>query len=141
VWGVLSGKVPASTFGTSSKKQVPLAMTLRQIVYEHMYNARNAYLHGNAVDDSRLYLPAAAGDLSMYAAVLYRLMLTEFLELHPSIRQLSPDDPKRAEKLGAAVSDYLDINGPIKQCNEALLTIGGYCRRVLPRRRRIQAAA
>lgn len=139
VWGVLAGRVSAETF-RGQRGQRPWVTTLREAVYEHMYNARNAYLHGNQVEDGGLVLPNAAADLSMYAAVLYRLMLTEFLELVPRWDDIPSHGQGFTDAMSSAVVRHAELDGPIRQCERALRTIGGYRRQVRVTSRRPAAS-
>jgi len=114
--------------------------TLRETVYEHLYNARNAYLHGNQVEDGGLILPSAAADLSMYAAVLYRLMLTEFLELAPREDNIPSRGPGFTDAMSSAVARHMELDRPIRLCEQALRTISGYRRQVRVTSRRSAAS-
>jgi len=55
----------------------PASAQTRSIVYDRLNRTRNDYLHGNPPHPK-----LNANILSNYGGVLYRLMLTEFLELY-----------------------------------------------------------
>jgi hypothetical protein len=119
------------------------ATTLRQSVYEHIYNARNAYLHGNPVEDDQLFQKGSSGDLSKYASVLYRLMLTEYLKLHHKLPEFSKAYPHYAKKFGAVAAAYIEFNGYQEQYERALATINGSdkSRRTVQRKRSMRRGA
>lgn len=109
----------------SSAKRTPLKdsdRALRRLVYQELYDARNDYLHGNPVQDDRLMLPGGMWDLTQYAAPLYRLMLTEFLELHHVMVEISHDEPDWTERVSAAIAQGISFEGYQNVVEEALRT-------------------
>ena len=54
---------------------------LAGFIYERLYNARNAFLHGNPVTIETLKLEKSGGQVQWFAAPLFRLALTAFLDL------------------------------------------------------------
>jgi hypothetical protein len=50
-------------------------------LYQKLNDARNDFLHGNPISKRRLLLPDAKRSLENFAAPLYRLALTSFLDL------------------------------------------------------------
>lgn len=50
-------------------------------IYGELYKLRNSFLHGNSVKDISLSPPSGKAAYDFYAAVLYRLALTVFLDL------------------------------------------------------------
>lgn len=95
---------------------------IRQAIYKKLYAARCDYLHGNPVEDDRLNLPDNQYDLTQYAAPLYRMMLTEFLELHHTVAFVPRTEPGWDVKLGHAIAKWMDLNGYQKDIEEALRT-------------------
>jgi len=57
-------------------------------IYNHIYDCRNDFLHGNPVNNSNLIIRRSGRPLINFAPPLYRLGLTSFLEL--SINKLPP---------------------------------------------------
>jgi hypothetical protein len=109
----------------SSAKRNPLERSdrkLRQSIYEKLYRARNDYLHGNPVTDNRLMLPGGQWDLTQYAAPLYRLMLTEFLELHHVLPEIPRTEPGWDKRLGKAIAERLSLEGYQDVAEAALRT-------------------
>jgi hypothetical protein len=52
-------------------------------LYGAMNHARNDFIHGNAIDPSRLIVAPGKRPLHLYTAPLYRMALTSFLDLKP----------------------------------------------------------
>jgi hypothetical protein len=102
--------------------------TVREWALDHIYRARNDYLHGNPVEDDRLVLPNSKADLSFYASVLYRLMLTEFLGLHYQMPLLPPAGPERDAALVEAVLNARQYERYQDRIEEALFTMTGHKR-------------
>lgn len=80
VWAIpKSGycKYKAHNPWNQSKPRRPLACWL----YGEIYKARNDFLHGNPISPSRLTFKGSKRNMFNYAAPLYRLALTGFLQL------------------------------------------------------------
>jgi hypothetical protein len=75
-------------------------------VCKKVYDLRNDFLHGNDVDATALLLNGQA--MIDYAACLYRLELTGFLDLHFN---LDAPDPQDAEATAAHVAERMWLNG------------------------------
>ena len=67
---------PRAPANQSNKKRI-----LACWIYGKLYTARNNYLHGNPVTDDDLVVKDSKRLLLPYAAVLYRMALTDFLDL------------------------------------------------------------
>ncbi|RTL50784.1 MAG: hypothetical protein EKK40_11780 [Bradyrhizobiaceae bacterium] len=61
-------------------KQSSRQRNLASWIYGQLYHARNDYLHGNPISDSRLIVESGRS-LFMYTPSLYRLLLTGFLSI------------------------------------------------------------
>jgi hypothetical protein len=110
---------------SSVPRQEPLERAdkkLRVAIYKRLYNARNDYLHGNPVEDDRLSLPDSRYDLTQYAAPLYRIMLTEFLELHHTVQFVPRTEPGWDVKTGQAIAHWMDLNAYQKEIEKGLRT-------------------
>lgn len=110
---------------STAPRQEPLSREdrkIRQAIYKQLYAARCDYLHGNPVEDDRLNLPDNQYNLTQYAAPLYRLMLTEFLELHHTVEFVPRTEPGWDVKLGKAIANWMDLNDYQKDIEEALRT-------------------
>lgn len=91
----------------------PLAAAL----YARLHQARNHFLHGEPVSRATLSLRVNGRTLFQIAALLYRLALTSFLDLHP--RPFDPDlDPA---SLGAAMAARMEFQSYQSRHEEALL--------------------
>ncbi|MGQ3300109.1 hypothetical protein [Reyranella sp.] len=95
---------------------------LRTAIYRQLYDARNDYLHGNPVGDDRLSLPDSNYDLTQFAAPLYRIMLTEFLELHHTVNFVPRTEPGWDIKTGEAIAHWMDLTGYQKEIEKGLRT-------------------
>jgi hypothetical protein len=93
--------------------------TLASWLYQSLYDRRNDFLHGNPVSRDTLFLPASGRNLFLYAAPLYRLALTAYLDLRPA----SPlPDPSDAASTGAAVTARMKFLEPQRTIEEATET-------------------
>jgi hypothetical protein len=54
-------------------------------LYGAMNHARNDFIHGNQIDENRLIVAPGKRPLNPYAAPLYRMALTAFLDLRPPV--------------------------------------------------------
>lgn len=66
---------------TYRKEQI--RTNLAGFIYEQLNNARNDFLHGNPVTPETLRLAKSRKQVQWFAAPLYRLALTAFLDLRP----------------------------------------------------------
>lgn len=89
----------------------------RTKVCRALYDARHDYLHGN---------PIKAGTspdiLSHYGSVLYRLALTEFLELHHRIPHIPGRGKRWARRAGKEIAVHIDFNRHQERYEDALDT-------------------
>jgi hypothetical protein len=86
-------------------------------VCKKIYGLRNDYLHGNEVAGPSLRLNGKS--IIDFAACLYRLVLTGFLDLKFNEPMPPPDD---AEATGNFISRRMDFHGPQKSFEAAILT-------------------
>lgn len=100
--------------------------TLREWALDHIYKARNDYLHGNPVADDRLLMPNTTYDISAYAALLYRLMLGEFLGLSEELPPMPEGTTAEAKVL--AMMEQMRLDGFREKIEEALYTMTGHKR-------------
>lgn len=86
-------------------------------IYKKVYDLRNDFLHGNEVKGSALNLNGKP--ITDFAACLFRLALTGFLDLH-----FNPPMPAKenAEALGAFISQRRTFNSLQRAYEKALLT-------------------
>jgi len=87
-------------------KERPVKETLPCWIYGELYKARNDFLHGNPVTQDRLTVRPTDRSLFIYAAPLYRLGLTGFLDLHFKRPIPSKDD---TAAFAAFISDRMDF--------------------------------
>lgn len=112
--------IPASgrlTYETGGKTKV--LRTLASWLYQELYERRNDFLHGNPVEYRNLNMPTPQRWISDYAAPLYRIALTAFLDLTHTSPVPSTDDSKG---FGAFVNDQMNFMEPQKKAEKALLT-------------------
>ncbi|MEQ1866690.1 MAG: hypothetical protein ABL996_18795 [Micropepsaceae bacterium] len=93
--------------------------TLASWLYQHVYECRCAFLHGNPVDPSDLLLPVSRRNVFQYAAPLYRMALVSFLPL--AFTRKAPPISK-AKAFGAYVAARMSFREPQRAIEEALLT-------------------
>jgi hypothetical protein len=89
-------------------------------VYGELYKARNDFLHGNPIDGERLTVKPSQRSLFLYAAALYRLALTGFLDLRFKAPIPSSDDTKA---FAAYISDKMDYRSYQGNIEAGLSTI------------------
>jgi hypothetical protein len=83
-------------------------------IYGELFKARNDFAHGNPVDADRLKLPSGRY-LHYYAAPLYRMALTGFLDLRFARRQ--------TDEIDTALPQCFDILDPQTDIERALATV------------------
>ena len=104
-------------YETGGKTRV--GRTLASWLYQALNDRRNDFLHGNPIGRDALVLPVSGRNLFEYAAPLYRMALTSFLEL--SLDEPLPD-ASRPRALGEAIArrmTFLDLQLSVE---DALLT-------------------
>lgn len=89
-------------------------------IYGELYKARNDFLHGNRITAERLTVRPSQRSLYIYAAVLYRLALTGFLDLRFKRAIPSQGD---ATAFAAFVTDRMDFRWPQSNIEAATSTI------------------
>jgi hypothetical protein len=78
-------------------------------IYGELYKARNDFLHGNRITAERLTVRPSNRSLYIYAAPLYRLALTGFLNLRFDRPIPSQDD---TAAFAAYINDRMDFRFP-----------------------------
>jgi hypothetical protein len=89
-------------------------------IYGELYKARNDFLHGNPIDGERLTVKPSQRSLYIYAAALYRLALTGFLDLRFK-RDIPSSDETQA--FAAYICDGMDFRAPQGDVEAAISTI------------------
>ncbi|KQO49567.1 hypothetical protein [Methylobacterium sp. Leaf85] len=113
--------------------------TLASWLYQALNDRRNDFLHGNPIGRDALVLPISGRNLFEYAAPLYRLALTAFLELSPD-EPLRP--PSRPQALDEAIVRRMTFLDPQRAVEDALLTaVRPPEEPTSPRRRRVTRPA
>jgi hypothetical protein len=114
-WAIAkSGQKDYDTGGKTKVKR-----TLASWLYQMLYKCRNDFIHGNPVERSNLVLETPQRSIFDYAAPLYRIALTSFLQLNFPSEMPSTDD---TNALGAYISNCMSFESPQKDAEEALLT-------------------
>ena len=91
--------------------------TIRKTVYDRLNRARSNFLHG---DDITTLKPDR---LMHFGAILYRLMLTEFLGLHRKLAIIPGRGTKPwAERMGKEMAEQRDYESYQDRYEEALAT-------------------
>jgi hypothetical protein len=103
--------------------------TFNEWALEQMYAARNDYLHGNPVESERLLMPGTTFDISVYASLMYRLLLSEFLGLQQELVIVPKDSEDYANQQGKAIAQWIEVNSYGKRIKNALYTMTGHSRR------------
>jgi hypothetical protein len=89
-------------------------------IYGELYKARNDFLHGNRITAKRLTVRPSNRSLYIYAAPLYRLALTGFLNLRFDRPIPSQDD---TAAFAAYINDRMDFRFPQSNIEAATSTI------------------
>jgi hypothetical protein len=110
-----NAKLSAATHIIPGK--TPQQRQLATCVCKIVYDLRNDFLHGNDVEGSALMLNGKP--VIDFAACLYRLMLTGFLDLHFNTPMPPSDD---AEAISAFANQKMKFNYFQKAYEDALLT-------------------
>jgi hypothetical protein len=97
--------------------RTPQQKQLATWICKKVYDLRNDFLHGNDVQGSALMLNGKP--IIDFAACLYRLALTGFLDLHFNVPIPSGED---SEALGAFISERMTFNKFQANYEDALLT-------------------
>jgi len=85
-------------------------------IYSEIYDARNAFLHGNRVTQKNLTIQHSGRGLIEFAVPLYRLALTGFLQLNWSKPVPSyQDNPKLFGKYVSERGDFESAQGKVEQ--------------------------
>lgn len=104
-------------YDTGGKTKV--RRTLASWLYQTLNDRRNDFLHGNPIERHALVLPVSGRNLFEYAAPLYRLALTAFLDLSPNEPLPDVSQPRA---LGEAVARRMAFLDPQETVEDALLT-------------------
>jgi hypothetical protein len=97
----------------------PIERTLAAWLCDRLYDCRNAFLHGNPVNEKSVMLPHTTRSIFEYTAPLYRVVLAETLKLQFDKPQPSLADPKAC---GEFIADRLSFLSPQRVIEDALLT-------------------
>jgi hypothetical protein len=108
-------KLSAATHTISGK--TPRQKQLATWICRKVYDLRNGFLHGNDVQGSALMINGKV--VIDFAACLYRLALTGFLDLHFNVPMPPSED---AEALGAFINQRMRFNRFQAAYEDALLT-------------------
>ncbi len=90
-------------------------------IYGHLYRVRNDFLHGNRVDRDTAKLEKCQTSVLFFAAPLFRLALTAYLNLYGSEPVAEATDH---EQFGAQVVDRLFFRQPQRLMEDAILRAG-----------------
>lgn len=88
-------------------------------VYEVLYRVRNAFLHGNPVTAETLSMPHCGKHVLQFAAPLFRLALTAYLEL--KFPDAMPDPHEDPNGAGRYIADHMEFVGPQRLAEKAIL--------------------
>ncbi len=106
------------------RKSPEVMRTLASALYDRIYKLRSDFLHGNEVSADQL-VTEAKSPLLWVASSLYRVALTEFLQL----RRPTYEADDEAEDETAAIVRYIGIltywKDPMRRHEKALLTAAG----------------
>jgi hypothetical protein len=111
----LDAKLAAATHTIPGKS--PQQKQLATWICRKVYDARNDFLHGNEVDAAVLNLNKKP--VTDFAACLFRLALTSFLDLNFNVAMPSKDD---TEAMGVFISQRMRFNNFQRAYENALLT-------------------
>jgi hypothetical protein len=100
-----------------SKKKT-LATNLVGAVCEHLYRARNDFIHGNPVTVETLRLEKSRQQVQWFAAPLFRLALTAFLDLYPTVTPAKSTD---AEELARQIVRRIEFRQHQQLSENAIL--------------------
>lgn len=106
------------TYKPKNEKQLPERRALPCWLYKKLYDARNAFLHGNRVRISLLSPPKYKIGLFWLAPCLYRLALTGFVDLTFGKKIPSLAEP---EKLGEYIGQEYSFQRYQQTIESALL--------------------
>lgn len=104
-------------FETGTKKK-RVRRNLACWIYREMNSRRNDFLHGNPIDDSSLIIRQSGRSLFNFAATLYGLGLTSFLDLS---WKRQPPPPIEEEEFAQHCIDRMRFNKTQKDAEKALL--------------------
>jgi hypothetical protein len=85
--------------------------------YERLYRARNDFIHGNALTDETLRLEKSGQQVQWFAAPLFRLALTAFLDLYA--REIASESTD--EDWGRQIARRMEVRRHQQLSEEAIL--------------------
>jgi hypothetical protein len=88
-------------------------------VYDRLHKVRNDFLHGNRVDTETLKLEKCEKSVLFFAAPLFRLALTAYLDLRWTTEFPTADE---AALFGEFVGKRMEFRGPQRDCEAAILS-------------------
>jgi hypothetical protein len=100
-------------------RNTPISTNIAGIVYEAMYRARNAFLHGEPVTREIFMLPKCRQNVINFAAPLYRLALTAYLDLK-FVRE-KPDSLRDPSGFGEFLSARMAYAKPQRLSEDAVI--------------------
>jgi hypothetical protein len=103
---------------TSKLKGKPVQTNLAGTIYKRLYIARSEFLHGNPVTPETLKLAKRQQSVLFFAAPLFRLALTAFLDLHFS--ETLPDTADDEDR-GRHIAKQMAFNQPQRLAEDAIL--------------------
>lgn len=120
------------------KKKRKVRCSLPVWLCDHLYGARNDFLHGNEVSVRTLMIKRSESSLFQVAAPLYRMLLTDFLDLRWR-GQMPPmseaDTMEGIDSIARAVVDHMSFSSGQRLVEDAILaSVGKFPRRITSRR-------
>jgi hypothetical protein len=88
--------------GHPARPELPKAddgRTIRRWVYQRLYGLRSDFIHGNEVGETATRVPGTDYDLSHFGAPLYRLLLSEFLQVKSQVPEIDMTQEGAIERL------------------------------------------
>ncbi|MCA8909523.1 MAG: hypothetical protein KDA49_02725 [Rhodospirillaceae bacterium] len=101
--------------GGKNKTERPIVSYL----YKRLYDCRNNFVHGNPISYNDVLVPASKRHIFEYAAPLYRIMLTSFLNLQYRKEEPPVED---ATAFGRYIGEYIEFYEAQGAVEKAILT-------------------
>jgi hypothetical protein len=99
-------------------KKKTIQTNLAGTIYWHLYNARNKFIHGDPVTIDTLMLEKCRKQVQWFAAPLFRLALTAFLDLRSPQKWT---DAANEQELGRYIGSSIGFRSAQRRAEEALL--------------------
>ena len=110
---------PNTRHQKGKKGQPTQRRTIAAWLYSEIYRARNDFIHGNPVSNQQLYVRKSNRTLFQYAAPVYRMVLTGFLDLWWN--EPFPSTEDGGTKLGEYVAQMTNFKNYQKTVEDSLL--------------------